>query len=172
MKNSFFFRLQPCPPIHFTIMMSYFNPVRTVWTPSPQWAVAVCEKSNTRDWSEVYTTDQVQMIRTAQQCMIWTQFLILIPISFRSILILSSHLFLGLPKALSPVGAPVKILKTLLPSSILAKWPAHLNFLHLITLNVLGERYNLWSSHCGTFSSLLGPNICLRILFSNTLLLL
>ena len=38
----------------------------------------------------------------------------------RSILTLSSHLRLGLPKGLFPVGVPVKILKELLPSSILA----------------------------------------------------
>ena len=48
----------------------------------------------------------------------------LIPISSRSIPILSSHLRLGLPKGLLPVGLPVKILKALLPSSILATCPA------------------------------------------------
>ena len=37
-----------------------------------------------------------------------------------AILILSSLLRLGLPKGLFPVGLPVKILKALLPSSILA----------------------------------------------------
>ena len=42
----------------------------------------------------------------------------LIPISSRSILILSSHLCLGLPKGLYPVGLPVIILKALLHSSI------------------------------------------------------
>ena len=44
----------------------------------------------------------------------------LIPISSMSILILSSHLRLGLPKGLLPVDLLVKILKALLPSSILA----------------------------------------------------
>ena len=39
---------------------------------------------------------------------------------------------LGLPKGLFPVGLPDKILKTLLPSSILATCPAHLNLLDLI----------------------------------------
>ena len=52
-------------------------------------------------------------------------FLVLMPISSRSILILSSHLRLGLPKGLFPVGLPVKILKALLLSSILATCPAH-----------------------------------------------
>ena len=62
-----------------------------------------------------------------------------IPISSRSILTLSSHLHLGLPKGLFPVGLPVKILKAFLPSSILATCPAHLNLLDLITLTILGE---------------------------------
>ena len=60
-----------------------------------------------------------------------------------SILILSSHLRLGLPNGLFPVDVPVKILKTLLPSSLLATCPAHLNLLDLITLTILGERYKL-----------------------------
>ena len=35
-----------------------------------------------------------------------------------------------------PVGLPVKILKELLPFSILATYPAHLNLLDLITLTI------------------------------------
>ena len=46
-----------------------------------------------------------------------TQLSALITISLRSILILS-HLCLGLPKGIFPVGLPVKILKALLPSSM------------------------------------------------------
>ena len=45
-------------------------------------------------------------------------------ISSRSILILSSHLRLGLPKDLFPVGLPAEILKTLLPSSIYLPCPS------------------------------------------------
>ena len=48
-----------------------------------------------------------------------TQILVLISISLRFIPILSSHLCLGLPKGLFPVGVPVIIKKALLPSSIL-----------------------------------------------------
>ena len=40
-------------------------------------------------------------------------------------------------------GLPVKILKALLSSSILATCPAHLNLLDLISLAILGERYKL-----------------------------
>ena len=61
----------------------------------------------------------------------------LLPISSRSILILSSHLRLGLPKGLFPAGLLVQILKVLLPSSILATCPAHLNLLDLITLTIV-----------------------------------
>ena len=97
----------------------------------------------------------------------------LIPISSRSIQILSSHLRLGLPKGFFPVGLPVKIFEALLLSSILATWPANLNLVDLIPLTILGERYKLWSSSLWSllhspFSSLLGPKIRLRILFSNT----
>jgi hypothetical protein len=63
-----------------------------------------------------------------------------------SILILSSHLRLGLPKGIFPVGLLAKILKTLLPSSILATCPANLNIIDLIILTILCERYEIWSS--------------------------
>ena len=69
-----------------------------------------------------------------------------IPISSSTILILSSHLRLCLPKDLFPEGLPVKIFKALLPSSILATCPVHLNLLDINTLTILGERYKLWSS--------------------------
>ena len=68
---------------------------------------------------------------------------VLAPIYLRFFIILSSHLRLGLPKGLFPVGLPVKIFKALLPSSILVTCPAHLNLLDLITLTILGERYKL-----------------------------
>ena len=63
--------------------------------------------------------------------------------NIRSIIILFAHLRLGLSKSLFPAGVPVKILKALLHSYILATCPAHLNLLDLITLAILGERYKL-----------------------------
>ena len=80
--------------------------------------------------------------------------LVLIHISLKSILILSSHQRLDLPKGIFPVGVPVKILKELLPSSILATRPAHFNLLYLITLAILSERYKLHKvPHCGALST-------------------
>ena len=72
----------------------------------------------------------------------------------------------------------VKILKALLHSFILTTWPAHINLIDLITLNILSEWYKLYTrssslwSLLHSFSCLLGPNVCLRILFLNTLRLL
>ena len=115
--------------------------------------------------------------RALQYSLSWaesTKLPALISISSRSIIIQTSHLRRGLPKGLFPVGLPVKILKALLPSSILATCPAHLNLLDLITLTILGEWCKLWSSSFWSllhfpFSSLFGPNVRLRILFSSTL---
>ena len=97
------------------------------------------------------------------------------PTAWRSILILSSHQRLGLPSGLFPPCFPTKTLYMPLPSHKRATYPVYLILLDFITRTILGEKYRTLSSSLYSFlrspitSSLLGPNILLNTLFSNTL---
>ena len=97
------------------------------------------------------------------------------PTSWRSILILSTHLSLGLPNGLFPSVFTTKTLYNPLYSPIRATSPAHLILLDFITRTILGEQYKSFSSwlckllHSPVTSSLLGPNIPLNTMFSDTL---
>jgi hypothetical protein len=97
------------------------------------------------------------------------------PTSWRSILILSSHLCLGLPSGLLPSGLPTKILnEPVLSPYVLHALPISF-FFYFITHIIFGEEYRslscLLSSllHLPVTSSLVGSNIHLSTLFSNTL---
>jgi len=98
--------------------------------------------------------------------------------SWRPILIVSSHLRLGLPSGLFSSDFPTQTLYTPLLSPIHATCPAHLILLDLITRTTLGEQYRSLSYtlcsflHSPVTWSLLGPNILLSTPFSNTLSLL
>jgi len=68
------------------------------------------------------------------------------PNSWRSILILSTHLRLGLLSGLFPSCFPTKTLYTPLSSPIHATYPASLILLDFITCTILGEQYKSFSS--------------------------
>jgi len=93
------------------------------------------------------------------------------PTSWRFVLILSTHVHLGLPSGRFLSGFPTKNLYTPLFSPLWATCPF---FSIFITRTILDEEYKSFSSslcsllHFPVTSSLLGPNILLNTLFSIT----
>ena len=76
------------------------------------------------------------------------------PTSWRFILILSSHLSLGLPNGLFPSGFHTKTLYTPFISPIRATCPAHLIRLDFTTRTILGKEYrsfSIWSTYSWCF---------------------
>ena len=90
------------------------------------------------------------------------------PTSWRSILIISSHLCLGLPRDLLLSGFPTKPLYTPLLSPIRATSPAHPILLGLITRTILGEKYRSLSSSLCSFLHYLLPRPSKVQIFSST----
>ena len=93
------------------------------------------------------------------------------PTSWRSILILSYHLRLGLLSGLFPSGFPTKTLYTPLLYSIRATCTTHLILLAFIIRTILGEEYLSLSSslcsylHSPVTSSVLGPNMIKLVIY-------
>jgi hypothetical protein len=69
-----------------------------------------------------------------------------LPTSWRSILMLSSHLRLGLPYGLFPSGFPTNTLCTALSSPTRGTCPAHLIRLDFTTRTILCKEYRSFSS--------------------------
>jgi len=92
----------------------------------------------------------------------------------RSNLILSSHLRIGIPSGLFPSGFLTKTLYTPLISPVSATCPNHHIIPDLITRIEFSEEYRSLSSllcsllYMSDTTSLLGPNILISTLFSDT----
>jgi len=96
------------------------------------------------------------------------------PTSVRFTLVLSSHLYLGLPSCLFLWGFPAKILYIFLQSMMCATHPVHNKLLYITFKTIMGEEHKLWCSLCNFLHSLITssdihPNIVFSKLLSNAL---
>ena len=92
------------------------------------------------------------------------------PTFWRSILILSTHLRLGLPSGLFPFGFPTKTLYTPFYSPIRATCPAHLFLLDSINRTILGEEYRSFNSLlCNLLLSPVTSSLLDCFIYTNTL---
>jgi hypothetical protein len=76
------------------------------------------------------------------------------PTAWRSILVFSYHLLLGLPSGFFLLGLPTITLYASLLFPIHAACPTHL-ILNFITRIMFGEWYSSWRYRCVVFSTLL-----------------
>ena len=106
--------------------------LRILWNPKVHYCIQKCPPP-------IPVLSQLDPVHTPQST------------SWRSILILSSHLCLGLPSGLFPLGFPTKTLYTPLLSLICATCSAHLILLDSITQTILGEKYSSFSSSVCSF---------------------
>ena len=121
---------------------------------SPSWDAN--RFSPVKKFSEFYGTRRFITTFTSARhlSLSWARLIQSMPLplnSWRSILIVSSHLRLGHPSGLFPSSFPTKSLYTLLLSPIRATHPAHLILLHLITRTILVEEYRSISSSLCSF---------------------
>jgi hypothetical protein len=149
-------------------------------TATPQKAEGTKEDHWRDFWtSEIGTGQQVAQYldcyATSPSWGVWTQPTHFNPTYQRSILMLSSHLRPGLPSGLFPLGLQTIILYAFLISHMPATFPTTSSTYSTILITVC-ENYKLRSCSLCSFlhlpvnSFLLGSNILLRTLFSNTLI--
>jgi hypothetical protein len=99
---------------------------RILWNPKVHYYIHKCPPP-------VSILSQLNPVNTPTSC------------SWRSILILSSHLRLGLLSGLFPSGFSNNLLCTPLPYPIRDTCPSHLILFDFVTRKILGEEYRSWS---------------------------